>query len=129
MAAHTHASLSNSNLKLAAIFLGALLKAQHDCAVHPNNILASDNITVVAWTNHSFTTTNQATTYLLHALAQRHHAKPFDLKACYTPRNTNQVADCCFLFLPVLSHRYRFFGLHQHPLSCTALLATCNTSK
>ncbi len=88
-------TVTNSDLELAALVTGSVMAARADPCPHLNVLLASDNTPTVSWATKGSTTTTSPPAYLLHTLAALRHAKPFSLTPCFTPGDTNQIADCC----------------------------------
>jgi hypothetical protein len=88
-------TITNSNLELCAIIVGAALAASTTFIPHPSILLASDNTPAIGWATKGSTTSSTATAYLLHQLAHTRRATPFNLSPIFTPGDTNQLADCC----------------------------------
>jgi len=94
-ATNVSGTLTNSDLELAALLTGAVHCAQNLPARYEHILLASDNTPAVAWANRGSTTTTKAPAYLLPLFAQQRSAKPFTLTACFSPGDSNQLADAC----------------------------------
>jgi hypothetical protein len=77
------------------VVTGSIMAARADPRPQLNVLLASDNTPTVSWATKGSTMTMSPPAYLLHTLAALRHAKPFSLTPCFTPGDTNQIADCC----------------------------------
>jgi len=92
-ATNVSGTLTNSDLEHAALLTGAVHCAQNLPSLYDNILIASDNTSAVAWATRGSTTTTKAPAYLLPLFAQQRHATPFTLTACFTPGDSNQLAD------------------------------------
>jgi hypothetical protein len=94
-ATNASGTLTNSDLELAALLTGAVHCAQNLPSKYDNILIASDNTPAVAWATRGSTTTTKAPAYLLPLFAQQRRATPFTLTACFSPGDSNQLADAC----------------------------------
>jgi hypothetical protein len=109
--------LTNSDLELVALIVGATLASTTSPRPHPEVLIASDNTAAIAWTTKGSTSCNTAPAYLLHHLPTIRCATPFTLTSVFTPGVTNLLADCCLCSfhlsdLQLLNHLRHLFP-HQ----------------
>ncbi len=95
MYAHTHGTITNSDLELAAIVIGSALAARDDPLAYDSILLASDNTPAVAWATKGSTTSAAPNAFLLHQLARQRQTWRYSLSPCFTPCSTNKIADAC----------------------------------
>lgn len=92
---NTTGTITNNDLELTALIVGASLAAAAAAHQHPHIAVATDNTSACAWASKGSTTTGKAPAYLLHTLTQLRRHRPFTLLPLYTSGDTNTLADCC----------------------------------
>jgi hypothetical protein len=117
-------TLNNSDLELAAIITGSVLASRHAHSTHDNILLASDNTPAVAWATKGSTTTTKPPAYLLRHLAIQRRAQPFTLTPCFSPGNTNLVADCCSRLFHLNNMDFMTYMTHRFPTQPSWTLVT-----
>jgi len=94
-ASNPSGTITNSDLELAAIVMGAHLLHSAVSLPHPMIYVGSDNTSAVSWCSKGSTSSNGLNGFLLHLLAQLTHQCGMSLQPIFIHGVTNSLADFC----------------------------------
>jgi hypothetical protein len=94
-ASNPKGSITNSDLELAALVMGAITLQDHAPTAHKAAFAASDNTSAVAWCKKGSTSSVGPNAHLLRWLAQSTHLSNMHLHPVSIPGCTNTIADFC----------------------------------
>jgi len=87
--------ITNSDLELAALIVGAAVLQQTYPTRHSSLLCASDNASAVSWLLKGSTSSTAARAFLLRWLASLTRNSTFELSPVFAAGHTNTLADCC----------------------------------
>jgi len=88
-------SITNSDLELAAIVLGAAVLRHTHPTTHATLLCASDNQAAVTWQTKGSPSSSAARAFLLRWLATLTRCAQFDVNTVFASGNSNTLADVC----------------------------------
>jgi hypothetical protein len=116
-ASNPSGTLTNSNLELAALVLGAAVLRHYHPTQHANLSCADDNSAAVRWCNKGSTSSTNARAYLLRWLANLTRVHDFALSAHFAAGTTNTLADFCSRSFHLSDQDFTIALQHHFPIN------------
>ena len=115
-ASNPSGTISNSDLELAALVLGAAILQDNAHTEHSSVMAASDNTPAVAWCTKGSTSSLGPNAYLLQWLAQLTHQTGLQLNPVSIPGLSNCIADFCSRSFHLTDQDFRLHLQNKFPI-------------